>query len=347
MRFLLPLFLACSLFADDAPVATLDVDKIMLDFDNTIRAHTQKLIAAKTDAERAELSTQFPKPDALAPTMFKIMQEHPDEAMSTKALCWLVSRATNLPQGEAAVALLRDKAAARKGLTQVLDFLSHSNPVLAEPILRAVREKNPNIEEKASATYGLGMVLFGKSEGGDANALTESAQFFKEMTVTYKDIVVNGFKLSDQAASMLYEIENIQVGKPMPEIEGKDAEGMIFKLSDYRGKVAVVVFWGSWCHACHATLDSMKAAIQAKGDQVVLLGVNTDPSEKLKELIKTENITWRNWADEFNRGPISALFNIRHWPTIFVVDAKGTLRGKDVPSGALEKVLTEALVPVP
>jgi peroxiredoxin len=343
MRFLLPLFLACSLFAEDAPVASLDVDKIILDFDNTIRAHTQKLIAAKSDADRATLSQQFPKPDALAPTMLRIAQQHPTEAESTKAMNWLVSRATNLPEGQAAVTMLRDQAAARKGLTPVLDFLAHSNPILAEPILRVVREKNQNIEEKASATYGLGTVLFGKSQGGDAAALAEASQLLKEMTTTYKDVIVNGFKLSDQAAATLFEIENIQPGKPMPEIEGKDADGVAFKLSDYRGKVAVVIFWGSWCHACHGTLDGVRTAVQVHGDKVVMLGVNTDPSEKLKELIKTENISWRNWADEYNRGPISALFNIAHWPTIFVVDGKGVLRGKDVPSGNLDKVITEVL----
>ena len=342
MRFLFSLVFACSLFAVDDP-GTAEVDKIILDFDNTIRAHTQKLIAAKSDAERAALSTQFPKPDSLAPTMLKIMQDPANEAASTKALCWLVSRATNLPEGQTAVAMLRDQASGRKGLTQVLDFLSHSNPMLAEPILRAVREKNPNVEEKASATYGLGMVLFGKSETGDKAALAEATQLLTEMLTNYKDVVVNGFKLSDQAAATLFEIENIQVGKPMPEIEGKDVEGLPFKLSDYRGKVAVVVFWGSWCHACHATLDGVRAAMQPHGEKVVLLGVNTDPAEKLKELIKTENITWRNWADEFNRGPISALFNIRHWPTIFVVDAKGVMRGKDVPGGGLDKMITEVL----
>ncbi len=36
------------------------------------------------------------------------------------------------------------------------------------------------------------------------------------------------------------------VGKPAPEIEGEDIEGNSFKLSDYRGKVVVLDFWGNW-----------------------------------------------------------------------------------------------------
>ena len=37
-----------------------------------------------------------------------------------------------------------------------------------------------------------------------------------------------------------------QIGQMAPEIEGKDADGKPFKLSDYRGKVVVLDFWGEW-----------------------------------------------------------------------------------------------------
>ncbi len=32
-------------------------------------------------------------------------------------------------------------------------------------------------------------------------------------------------------------------GRPAPEIEGVDAEGRPFRLSDYRGKVVLLHFW--------------------------------------------------------------------------------------------------------
>lgn len=35
-------------------------------------------------------------------------------------------------------------------------------------------------------------------------------------------------------------------GKPAPEIEGEDLDGHPFKLSDYRGKVVLLDFWGDW-----------------------------------------------------------------------------------------------------
>ncbi|MBL8857631.1 MAG: redoxin domain-containing protein [Planctomycetes bacterium] len=36
------------------------------------------------------------------------------------------------------------------------------------------------------------------------------------------------------------------LGKLAPEISGEDIDGKPFKLSDYRGKVVMLDFWGHW-----------------------------------------------------------------------------------------------------
>ena len=333
MRYQPLLFITLTTIAQEAT----NLDRLIEDFDNPIRAHTLKLMAAKTQEECAALSGQFPTPEKLAPTILGILQSSADEAKAVKALSWLISRCTNLPEGQTAMQLLRDQYAASKGLLELLDFLSHSQPQIAEPLLRKIRETNPNVEEKAAATYGLALILFAQGEGNPqgADKLAEATQLFAEMVTTYKDVVARGFKLSDQAAAYLFELENIQPGNPAPEIEGKDVSGTAFKLSDYRGKTVVVIFWGGWCHACHGVLDSLLPLLQPYGDKPVMLGVNTDPLDTLKQ----QNVPWRTWADEFNRGPISAMWNIRHWTTTFVIDKDDVLRGKDVSGPALEQML--------
>jgi hypothetical protein len=38
----------------------------------------------------------------------------------------------------------------------------------------------------------------------------------------------------------------VALNRPAPEIDGQDVNGVPFKLSDYRGKVVVLDFWGHW-----------------------------------------------------------------------------------------------------
>jgi hypothetical protein len=44
----------------------------------------------------------------------------------------------------------------------------------------------------------------------------------------------------------LFVVENLSVGSIAPEIEAADLSGVNFKLSDYRGKVVLLDFWGHW-----------------------------------------------------------------------------------------------------
>jgi cytochrome oxidase Cu insertion factor (SCO1/SenC/PrrC family) len=38
----------------------------------------------------------------------------------------------------------------------------------------------------------------------------------------------------------------LRVGTEAPEITGEDIDGVPFKLSDYRGQVVLLDFWGNW-----------------------------------------------------------------------------------------------------
>jgi hypothetical protein len=41
-------------------------------------------------------------------------------------------------------------------------------------------------------------------------------------------------------------IPDVPAARPAPEIAGEDLDGVPFCLSDYRGRVVVLDFWGDW-----------------------------------------------------------------------------------------------------
>ncbi len=83
----------------------------------------------------------------------------------------------------------------------------------------------------------------------------------------------------------------------------------------------------------------------------VLVGVNSDRDrDHLKERIKQEKMTWRSWWDGGGAsGPIASSWNVRGWPTLYILDHKGVIRhkflgfpGEQTFDGALEALLKEA-----
>jgi hypothetical protein len=43
-----------------------------------------------------------------------------------------------------------------------------------------------------------------------------------------------------------YDPALLEIGRTAPDIEAGDLDQVVFKLSDYRGKVVVLDFWGDW-----------------------------------------------------------------------------------------------------
>jgi hypothetical protein len=76
-----------------------------------------------------------------------------------------------------------------------------------------------------------------------------------------------------------------------------------------------------------------RSLVKRLADQpFALLGVNSDKDiDALQEVLKKENITWRSfWNGGSTQGPISSAWNVRAWPTIYVLDHKGVIRFKNV-----------------
>ena len=82
------------------------------------------------------------------------------------------------------------------------------------------------------------------------------------------------------------------------------------------------------------------------GEPFALIGVNSDSDlEKLKERLVEESITWRSFwnGPKGTSGPISTSWGVRSWPTIYVLDAEGVIRFKNVRGDAMDRAVDELL----
>lgn len=152
--------------------------------------------------------------------------------------------------------------------------------------------------------------------------------------------------LAEIAEARLDAIHNLVIGKPAPEINGVDFHGRPLKLSDYRGKVVALVFWGSWCGPCMREVPhERELAERFKDRPFALLGVNCDGDKRAAvKAIADERITWPNWHDgEPGEGPIVKRYHIRAYPTIMLLDGKGIIRSPRILGPWLDKEVEDLL----
>jgi hypothetical protein len=108
-----------------------------------------------------------------------------------------------------------------------------------EPRIRRLIELTPE-ESRARLLFGLGDALC--SAGGEDAAL-------RERGLACLREVQERWPASDSARDAegrIFRYTKLVVGMPCPDFETVDADGTPFKLSDYKGKVTVVGFWGFW-----------------------------------------------------------------------------------------------------
>lgn len=95
---------------------------------------------------------------------------------------------------------------------------------------------------RAAAGFANAVRVKRASGAGEARplfeALVKDFGALKKGTATYASLA--------DAHLNTHDPSGLKIGKPAPEIEGVSAEGKPMKLSDYRGRVVVLNFFGDW-----------------------------------------------------------------------------------------------------
>jgi thiol-disulfide isomerase/thioredoxin len=348
MKTLLPLILMMltAASAQEPDVTAKAIRAAIDEYENSVRANTMKIIEAKTEEEKNKYRATVPSAEPCAKKVLKIVQEHLSEPGTARGVSWLVTQAAAFPEGQTALQMLGTSHAAMEGVAEAVKSLEYYPFEVASPILKAVREKNPNAAEKAAATYALGMQHLRRfemaaDEQAGAADKEKAMEYLQEISARYATTTINGFPIAEQAGRTMFELANLSVGSDCPEIEGKELNGAAFKLSEHRGKHVVLMFWGGWCHACHDAIPLVNQFATATADKgVVVLGVNTDVPEEARKAYETFKVNFRNWSDGTTSGPITSMFNLRSFPTFYLLDPKGRIVLKNTSLDAIRSRLS-------
>lgn len=236
---------------------------------------------AKTLQEQQKVvQEKAPQPDKFALRFLELAEKHPKDPAAVDALVWIVTyRAAGSPRTKALKILLRDHVHSAE-MYRPCQTLGRAQDEESQQFLRAVLEKNKHRSAQAQACAALaqqaenrlrlarqfkeepemakqyegsmGKEAVEKLVKADPEELSKEAEDLYERVV--KDFADEFGTIGSLATRLgILAKEKLEmlrhptiVGKPAPEIEGQDIDGKKFKLSDYRGKVVLLDFWGNW-----------------------------------------------------------------------------------------------------
>lgn len=117
---------------------------------------------------------------------------------------------------------------------------------------------------------------------------------------------------------------DLSLGNSAPEFSFKNLDGKSFKLSDFRGRVVLLDFWGLWCAPCVAEAPNLAAAYKKykeKGFEIISL----DKGDTIENLRKFTALKQMNWTHTQSDEALEQLYRVDRHPTYFLLDKEGKI----------------------
>lgn len=313
----------------------------------TVTDYNRKLKNAATEQEKTTVRDEFTKiQDSYHEKYLQLALATPKDEAAEDIFIFLSGDAG--PRAGKAFAMLIEHFPKSTKLGTTLAKIKAFSPEM-EVALNQISLKGETPELKGQANLALA-----RGQRLQAEKLFQGAQF-KESGLAWEAALakvkqaqedLKTTKIGKLAADARFELEQLTVGKIAPEIDGEDIDGKRFKLSDHRGKITVICFWGNWCAPCRAMYEHEKSLVKRMTDKpFILLGVNSDKDrDGVKKVLESNNMTWRSfWNGGGTGGPISKLYRVRSWPTIYVLDERGMIRYRNVRGEAMDRAVDALL----
>ena len=116
-------------------------------------------------------------------------------------------------------------------------------------------------------------------------------------------------------------------GKTAPDFTLTDIKGKEHKLSDYRGKDVLLVFWATWCGPCKIEIPHLIALqniIERDSLGWVILAISNESQDKVKPFVAASRM---NYPVLLDKGQLPEPYrSIRSIPSSFFIDKQGKIK---------------------
>ena len=113
-----------------------------------------------------------------------------------------------------------------------------------------------------------------------------------------------------------------------PLFEYRSLDGNVHRLSELKGKVVVIDFWGTWCPGCveeMPTLQRLYEEYRSNPRVAFVIVSQNDTPAKVKAFVEKNHLTMPIYYIESNQPPKPLAPSA--WPATYFVSPDGMLRG--------------------
>jgi thiol-disulfide isomerase/thioredoxin len=113
---------------------------------------------------------------------------------------------------------------------------------------------------------------------------------------------------------------------PAPALAGELLDGGTYDLSQDRGQVVVVNFWGSWCGPCRAEIDDLEQTYEAtKAQGVKFLGINVRDDRDKAKAFQDGRVTYPSVVDPASKLALEFDVPPNTIPATIILDRSGRI----------------------
>ncbi len=131
-------------------------------------------------------------------------------------------------------------------------------------------------------------------------------------------------------------------GKPVPGTRFETLHGGTASLADYRGRVVVLNFWGTWCVPCRRELPELvelDRAFRERGVVVVGIAVDSGDPAGIADFAARYGVEYPIWMTDMQTAVSE--FGAVGYPFTLLVDRDGSIRREYLGPQTLESLSKE------
>ena len=254
------------------------VAAVKQEFQAAQQAAIERYQKAKDDAERQRIAESMHKQAPYAKKLWPLVDELAGDEAAAQALAWIAGETEDKVERAKAANLLLQHHVGNPVIAEVLMSMVYVPSEAGRQFLERVAKDAPLADVRAKAIYAQAQLcnrivdlldrlqdkdgdpqeqkqlreridaeLLAWLETQDRAAMAAKREaLYEKVVAEHASVAMYDDTLGALAKAELRELRDLAIGKVAPDIVGKDADGVEFKLSDYRGKVVVLDFWGEW-----------------------------------------------------------------------------------------------------